>query len=265
MMAADALFGNKSFLQLAHVNSSSASPGEMLGIMCVHGDIPFSEVLGMIGLLLQTRDPRSVCQRSMSDPEEDDDDATRDIGQLLASWFYNFETSYNAMDLLEMTMFLVNRATLERTVVGEADLARPIYYSEGTLFAKPVMSLGYVIALSVLIGLQTAGLVAAVWYARKVPTWTATFDSMAMARLGRAMKEEDLPPFGPVTDQDRRKLTKTNALIGIVNSESADSTQSCKVQLGLGGEGKVDRTHAPARKTKRWRKRKGKIQEERLA
>jgi hypothetical protein len=51
---------------------------------------------------------------------------------------------------------------LEKTVVAEISLdTRLIYYSGGTLFAKPVFDLGYVIALSLLIELQIAELVAA--------------------------------------------------------------------------------------------------------
>jgi hypothetical protein len=73
------------------------------------------------------------------------------------------------------------------------------------------------ITISILIFLQSVGLTAAVWYSRKAPTWTATFDSIALAQIGRAMKAEDLLPIGPVSDKDRATLSEVNTLVGIAD------------------------------------------------
>lgn len=287
MMAANALFGNASFLQMAYNNSAATSPGEMLGIMCAFGNIPYDQVLSKPWI---SDDPSGLCYRSRREPR-DDDRADDTISQLLATWTSYFGEAYSARDLLEIGMFLVNRAMLERTIAGEGFLyAREIYSSPGTLFAKPTKNLASTIGISILIGLQTVGLAAVVWYSRKAPTWTSTFDSMAMARLGRAMKDGDLPPFGPVTEQDKLKLRKVNALVGIVgsrepeddgeasamkpadqttvhafDSESTSSTHPRKIRLGLGGEGKIDSSHAPPRKMGRWRKNKSRTQAGSLA
>lgn len=265
-MAANALFGNASFLQMAYNDSAATSPGEMLGIMCAFGNIPFDQVLSKPWI---SDGPSGLCYRSRTEPRADEraDDA---ISQLLATWTSYFGEEYSARDLLEIAMFLTNRAMLERTIAGEGVLhAREIYSSPGTLFAKPTKNLASTITISILIGLQTLGLAAVVWYARKAPTWTATFDSMAMTRLGRAMKDGDLPPLGPVTDEDKLELRKVNALMGIIDShdveddggasamkpadqttvhafdsQSTSSTQPRKIQLGLGGEGRINRSHA---------------------
>jgi hypothetical protein len=287
MMAANALFGNASFLQMAYNSSAAMSPGEMLGVMCAFGNMLFDQVSKRPGTVDK---PNKICYRTRRQPM-DDDRADDDISQLLATWTSYFGETYVARDLLEIALFLVNRATLEKTIAGEGFLfAREIYSAPGTLFAKPTKSLASTIGISILIGLQTAGLVAAVWYSRKAPTWTATFDSMAMARIGRAMKDGDLPPFGPATDWDKLKLRKVNALVGIVDSrepegdeetsamkpadqttvhafdnESTSLTRPRKIQLGLGGEGKINRSHAPPSKMRRWRKNKSKTQEGSLA
>lgn len=83
-------------------------------------------------------------------------------------------------------MFLVNRATLGKTIDGEGPLlAHEIYTAAGTLVAEPTKNLASTIVISILIGLQTVGLGDVVWYFRKASTWTATFDSMAIARTGK--------------------------------------------------------------------------------
>lgn len=42
MMAANALFGNTSFLQLAYTNSTTMPSTELLKTICNYGEIPFT-------------------------------------------------------------------------------------------------------------------------------------------------------------------------------------------------------------------------------
>lgn len=218
----------------------------------------------------------------MDEPPPSEEFADRQVGRILGIWISYFAFPYDARDLLDMALFLVNRAVLQKTVSGATDqYARPVWTSPGTVFEKPSVSLGSTIGISVLIFLQSVGLAAAVWYSRKAPTWTATFDSMALARIGRAMKAGDLPPIGPVSEKDRARLSEVNALVGIADGgaesggtiiamkgaseqtfgdagdagdalppETMDSRSSGRIRLTLGGAGNIDDSHAQRGKGK---------------
>jgi hypothetical protein len=270
MTAAGALFGNTSLLQLLYNESSTMSPIDTLRSMCTHGNLPFSQ-LSDIGSVYE--DPLKHCY-DIETYALDDEDADREIDGLVGSFINTFKDPNDASDLIDMSMFVVNRAVLQKSVIGTGPLhTRHIYTSAGALFAKPKKSLASTIVISILITAQATGLVAAVWFSGKVPTWTATLDSMAVARIGKAMRDEDLPSLGPVTKGDREKLKAVNALVGVLGEDdqrdedrspmqqarrliSEDDVDtpanvSERLRLGLGGEGKIDRIHAPVQKNKK--------------
>lgn len=223
MTAADALFGNASFLQLAYTNATAMPSVELLKTICNYGDIPFTQLTGTA--LSHAEAAESYC-RAIWDESPSEEEADRQVGRILGIWISYFATPYDARDLLDMALFLANRAVLWKTVSRATDTyARPVWTSPGTVFAKPSVSLGSMVGISILIFLQSVGLATAVWYSRTASTWTATFDSMAMARIGRAMKAEDLPPIGPVSGKDRARLSEVNAPVGIADAgEESGST-----------------------------------------
>ncbi|KAK6217908.1 hypothetical protein LQW54_003196 [Pestalotiopsis sp. IQ-011] len=54
------------------------------------------------------------------------------------------------------------------------------------------------------------------WYIYQVPKWASVLDAAALARIGRTMKDDALPPIGSFTEKNERKLRKVNGMIGVV-------------------------------------------------
>lgn len=83
---------------------------------------------------------------------------------MVAKWLGMFEETHDAEYLLEIAMFLSNRATLSRAVAGTTPmLGREIFHSPGTPFSKPSMTLAGIIIVSVFVLLQVVGLAVMVW------------------------------------------------------------------------------------------------------
>lgn len=279
MMAASALFGNTSSLQLLYNESSTTAPIDILRNMCTRGNLPFSQ---LTGIAIFSESPLDPCF-DIENRALDDEHANWEIDGLAGSFINKFGFPEDAVNLVDMSMFVVNRAVLQKTVAGTGPLyVRRIYTSPGTLFAKPKKSLASTIVISIFIAAQAAGLIAAVWYSRTAPTWTATMDSMAVARIGKAIDGDDMPPLGPVGDGDREKLQKVNALVGIVNHDRAvverpsieqgrglipedlaDMSDNGyeRLKLALGAPGRIERSHAPVkeRKKKFWQRGEGEV------
>lgn len=115
-------------------------------------------------------------------------------------------------------MYYANRAVLIKTASSTGTLyARSIYASGGTILIKPVFrGLASMIVLTIFIAAQCAGLIFLAWYIYQVPTWASGLDAAAVARIGRTMKDDELPPIGSFTEKDEKKLKKVNGLIGVV-------------------------------------------------
>ena len=215
MTSATALFGNNSFLHLVSDNATSMSASQTLAVLCEHGGLPFSQVIGIVKFnnLHQSRCydvPSRLPFRAF------DEYAATALDEVVASWFSMFEETWDAEYLLEIAMFVANSATLNRAVAGAGPLyAREIFHSPGTQFSKPSMTTAGVIVVSAFMLLQVVALAAMVWYVNTVPTWVASLDAMAMARLGRAMRDGELPPIGPLSEKDWDRLRGVDALVGI--------------------------------------------------
>lgn len=271
MTSATALFGNNSFLHLVSDNATGMTPGQTLAVLCEHGGIPFTQLLGVdhLGNEGHLSNCRQIPTRVPFDEFEEHADAS--IDAVIASWFGMFQETYGAEYLLEIAMYLSNRATLNTAVSGTNLIyGREIFRSPGTMFIKPTMHLASVIVISIFVLLQVVGLAILVWYVNTVPTWAPSLDAMAIARIGRAMRGGELPPIGPVSDRDREKLRGVDALVGTVDgggrqgpplrepAESGDQTgpdrpliDSCvagvarDLGFGLGAKGLITRDAVP--------------------
>ena len=274
MTAANALFGNNSFFQLISANSSSMNAEQTLVAICEYGDIPFSQLIHDGDAKYYEIGAECSNMRLAIGDSAEAANPDLEIDRILNSWIRKFETPTEAEYLLDITMYLANEATLRKAIAGTYEFkARPIFTSGGTTFAKPTKTLGATIAISILIFLQVVGLAAMVWYADSVPTWAPTLDAMAVARIGRAMGDGELPPIGPVSEVDRQKLRKVDALVGVasgyhdgeMSSTPGSSTEDERgpaghlsgplngsaVQLGLGAGGLITRDLAPRKLRKR--------------
>jgi hypothetical protein len=173
-------------------------------------------------------------------------------------------------------MFLANEAMLMQTADWTGSLyARKIFTARGTLIPRPAVTLASKIVVSVLIFLQLVGLAAIAWYIYRLPTWAPALDALAAARMGKSLRDEDLPPIGPVTRKDVMKLTKADGLVGVVvqeekkdgegdgdlergvsdsgiavATEDASKRSEESFRLGLGAEGLISRKLAPKKDKK---------------
>lgn len=267
MTAALALFGNGSFLNLVADDPTKMKPIQTLSTMCKYGDFPFSQ---LISVYSSSQLHPSACWQLGQKMDDEPDLVAHRINDAVAAFFSYFDNPPDAQFLLEMAVFLANEATLRKAVTGTGSMqARKIYFSPGTLFAKPSKSLATTIAISILIFLQLSGLAMLVWYTNRVPTWAASLDAVTVAQIGRAMKDGELPPIGPVQESDRERLCGVDALVGVAEHEnerrftsdfdgagtSGTVGPATGVQLALGGQGLITRDLAPGRQEARWRRK----------
>ncbi|KAI0161798.1 hypothetical protein GGR52DRAFT_586027 [Hypoxylon sp. FL1284] len=249
MISTEVLFGNYSFLRFLADNTTGMTPAQTYSAVCGHGSIPFSQVLFLI-----SRDggPQSFCgdvvDRALSRNEVDDH-----LTRIVASHARTFNGTNDAEYALMMSIYFANRAVLTKTVLAEMPFnMRNIYSSPGLIMVRPTMTMTSLIAISILIFLQTLGLAVIVWLIYSVPTWASAFDAMQVARIGKTLDDSDLPPLGPVKPEDEKRLTKIDALIGrVIESNSAIRENGAgdegpekptdRVRLALGGKGLITR------------------------
>ncbi|KAF9267045.1 hypothetical protein L218DRAFT_1063442 [Marasmius fiardii PR-910] len=267
MIAASALFGNTSFLNIASkdANSHNLTSAQVLAMMCEHGSIPFAlpiELVNGADFTTYCYDIPGRLNSYVADQHSQDIYAANVIGL----WLYNrFNDTSNAEAILGMTMFYANKAVLTKSVsMSYPFAARPIYTSPGLLLLKPDKSVAGTIIVTILISLQLLALAALVWYIYSVPTWTSQLDALAVARIGKAVPDDDLPKIGPVSEEQIEHLQTVDGLIGFGDDGDAraqkrmsshsiqDVTEmepivgghilaSSDAQLMLGGQGLITR------------------------
>ena len=127
------------------------------------------------------------------------------------------QTLNDTQNLVEVAMFVANRAILTSVSTDSGLTGRQIYTSPGVVVPKPVLSRSSVIIMSILIGLQLLGLGYLTHYLYRVPSWSDQLDAMAMARIGASLHHQGvLPAIGPVSKEDLITLQTVGGLIGIV-------------------------------------------------
>jgi hypothetical protein len=183
--------------------------------MCEHGSIPFSLSSRLVGLSVF----RSFCFDVPSELVYDSrhpQGADSAVAEMIGTWFFNGFNSTDAAEyILDMSMFFANRAVLNKAVQLSSVDARPIYTSPGLQLIKPHKTLVGTIVVSALIAIQLVGLGLLVWHIYSVPAWTTSLDALAMARIGREVLEGEIPPLGPVSKKDVKKMREVDALIGL--------------------------------------------------
>ncbi|KAI4865449.1 hypothetical protein F4820DRAFT_420471 [Hypoxylon rubiginosum] len=252
MVSAEVLFGNYSFLQFVVDNATAMTPAQAFAAACEHGSIPFSQVVSFATF---GERPSTYCYdiphqlRGGRDMSWYDDN----LASIVASHSRIFNTTDIAEYALTMSMYFANRAVLTKTVLAQdAYTRREIYASPGTITTRPTMATASLVVITVLMFLQVLGLTIVAWFIYSLPTWASAFDAVEVARIGKALADSDLPPLGPVTLEDEKRLMKIDALVGRVGesglanekSKVADGDAEIppgRVQLALGGKGLITR------------------------
>ncbi|KAK7057883.1 hypothetical protein R3P38DRAFT_2497804 [Favolaschia claudopus] len=230
MTAASALFGNNSFLDVAdpHNNLTSA---QVLQLMCRHGGIPFS--LSMhLGVGEDFHVYCSEFRIEHNSPSTTNSDG--DLAMAIGMWFFKrFNDPDIAEYMLDISMFLANRAVLNKAVtISQGSLKRPIYTSPGLVLVKPTKSLAGTVLVSLLIGLQLVGMGLLMAYIYSVPTWTRSLDALAVARIGGEVPAGEMPPLGPLTKEDERRMRRVDGLIGVRTDLEFDDVEGGRTRRG---------------------------------
>ena len=217
-----AVFGNQSFFQMA-VNSTKSDDGARTAEQsCTEGNIPF--------LSLVTFADYSPCNPYF------DADST---ALLLYNWIQMFiNDNQTANDVWGSALFYANEALLQKSAES-SDSSRQIFRSDGITVQKPHVALAPLIVISVIIGLQAVAMLTLAVYLYRNPTWSASLDAFAMARIGASLTGQgDLPPIAPVGAMSYKGLDKLDGLIGVVEEydpDISDSGQGRRLAIGAGG------------------------------
>ncbi|KAF3025875.1 hypothetical protein E8E14_014819 [Neopestalotiopsis sp. 37M] len=223
MTSAEALFGNYSLLHLLAENSTNMTPAQTLVAMCTRGTLPLTQLRHIVDDGSLASSCSSIDLIASDDTSFDEGDLDHMIDELVGSYFANWNKTNYAEYMLMVSMYYANRAVLVNTATSTGSLyARSIYASGGTILIKPVFrGIASMIVLTILIAAQFVGLIFLAWYIYQVPTWAPALDAAAVARIGRTMKDHELPPIGAFTEKDEQKLKKVDGLIGVVEGKEA--------------------------------------------
>lgn len=127
---------------------------------------------------------------------------------------------YSGIVLTHKTMLTMQRRSdAPRQLYGSN--IRPIYSSAGFHMSKPDVSFSSIVILSVLIIIQVVGLLFCGIYIVRVPTWTRSFNAMAIARIGAGLEKDKLPVDGQYAedeDYERLRLVKVPLSMASANA-----------------------------------------------
>ncbi|KAL1858258.1 hypothetical protein Daus18300_010004 [Diaporthe australafricana] len=152
------------------------------------------------------------------------------FGNAVREFFGAFNSPRLGRAMLNTATFFANNALLSQMSSGSAYNVNDYKYSTGETdewMLVPVLSLGVIIAVSILILLQVVGVVLLLIYIYSSPVWTKTLDAMAMARVGAQLSALDafLVPretgtLGPavLTRRASKQLDNIDAMIGSIAS-----------------------------------------------
>ncbi|KAI1140010.1 hypothetical protein F5Y05DRAFT_376858 [Hypoxylon sp. FL0543] len=272
MVSADALFGNYSLLRFITNNVTGMTPVQAYESVCEHGNIPFTQPINMV---LFGSGSESYCFNAAAKIRDTlnttGDHFTYDFDEYLTVITANHARLFNTTEYAEyalmMSMYFANRAVLTKTAIAEKPYdVREIYHSPGTIMARPSVTMPSLVIITILIFLQTIGLFIVIWLIYSVPTWAPALDAMEIARISKALADNDLPPLGPVAKEDEKRLTKVDGLIGVATAErigesdmvdeedvtskdqkdtsledDGSSKRADRVELALGGKGLITR------------------------
>ncbi|KAM7200682.1 hypothetical protein V8F20_005184 [Naviculisporaceae sp. PSN 640] len=122
-------------------------------------------------------------------------------------------------ELLDSALALANQAVMDLSLrQTDTDNFSGIFRAEGVAVRQFVMSDPVMGTISVLLGLQILVILGLLRYTYRVPTWTWTLDSLAIARIAQQLKDGRLlrsVGLRTVTKQERKKLAEIDALVGL--------------------------------------------------
>ncbi|CAI6334268.1 unnamed protein product [Periconia digitata] len=113
---------------------------------------------------------------------------------------------FSSMVLANKAILLIHRNNEAPRKLWEIQ-GRAIEYSPGFSILKPDVSLASIIVISIILAIQIFGLVLCGIYIARVPTWTRSFNAMAIARIGSGLAKDHLPIDGQYAeDEDYQRL-----------------------------------------------------------
>lgn len=137
------------------------------------------------------------------------------LARVLRQFFEIFSLSYMGQDALNTGAFFANDYLLSTALTNaesELNVNSTNYLYSYTPFELraivPTASLGAIIAISVLVGLQVIAILVLLLYIYRRPVWTKALDSLALASIGAQLLRLD-------SDQRRDPALSSNAL-GVV-------------------------------------------------
>lgn len=237
MTSAIAIFGNESFFYIAS-NSTNESYPPAKAQICQQANIPFQHMTFLDYTLFQAQ-----CYNISSTYNKEFDMGESALATLLYSWALGFNDTNTTEEALGMSMFFANQAMLTKTVDSTwAFGARAIVTAPGAIVLRPAKTIAGTVIISTLIFLQLVGIAYTVNYIYQIPIWTAALDALAVARIGASMNKEDLPPLGPVDDEDLKKLMKVDGLVGVVD----ESPRVAELEVAEMGGSDIGTTTGPS-------------------
>ncbi|KAH6628905.1 hypothetical protein F5144DRAFT_492685 [Chaetomium tenue] len=229
MLATHAMFGAGSFFELAQ---SIREPNDTLSqALCQLSPIPFSRT----DLHLSRCDPQDTRSGPFSSTRRGRFAsrygwANDRVGALISGIR---ESNGTVTGILNTAMYLANKATLD-VAAGSAVVSprgtwdpRQIWRADGIEIRTPVVSTAGLVVVTVLLGFQVVGIVALLWYIYSVPTWTATLDAMAVAKITRQLAERNegflrSDALSKPTAEEIRQMEDMDALVGLVEHETPE-------------------------------------------
>jgi hypothetical protein len=99
---------------------------------------------------------------------------------------------------------------------------------------------------------QVGGLGVLVWYIYTIPTWTPQLNALAVAQMAQSIPDGHLPPLGPISDTEMKKLEGLDGLVGVANDdwgkEGGLAAKAENVRLARGASGIVRRSMRPKKR-----------------
>ncbi|KAJ5619083.1 hypothetical protein N7510_003067 [Penicillium lagena] len=225
LTTAHAMFGPGSFIETFSAYFSVIGgniPSSATGEHSYYGCIALAPAMNLFS---NSSDDNEFCINiDFSDPSENN--AHGIVEDWIATIYLNPGNIPNAFT---SAAFLSNKNLVESMQASWA-----IHQDLGTEMKIPDISLGGIVAVSVLMGLYLLPLVALALYASLYPRWTRRLDSFAMLRLGASMGEEVFPML---VAYDKNAIRELDEIPGVVREIGhASGTESSPVgRIGLGG------------------------------
>jgi hypothetical protein len=140
-------------------------------------------------------------------------------------------------------MYFANQATLQVATTRDAESIRLRYplhlivHAEGIPVRTPVVSTVALSVVTVLVGLQVAGIAALVWYIYTMPTWTDTLDALAVAGVTSQLIEREggflrSDGFWDTTEKQLKEMNKLDGLVGVVDATDGEPGDSTPLSTG---------------------------------